>query len=208
MRMVRWNFGSIWRHLCNVDIVAASAACSTQSMTLFLSLMKPITSSTILSERLCLVESSAKSRKPGRSTICMSTHAGDSIRTWMGTGLTDSPSSSCAAPTSLMTSCTGCSCHWLVLRSRTNQREPRAVMLRNSRTVGLLLPKVPEMKLKVSPASASMSRLFPTDCFPMRMNWGIGKSMMPSLSCTLAFTSPSTLSSSVLEPTPDMADAA
>ncbi len=100
----------------------------------------------------------------------------------------------------------GCSIQWLVFLSRTYHLEvgkPGACL--NSRNVGLLLPKVPEMKLKHSPAKASMRRLLPTDCLPSKMNWGMGKSTIPSLSWTRAFTSPSTLSSSDLAPTDDMA---
>jgi len=70
--------------------------------------------------------------------------------------------------------------------------------LRNSNTVGLRLPRVPEMKLNCSPARDSMSRLFPTDCPPMRMNCGMGKSAVPSLSCTRVLISLSTFRRSPL----------
>merc|ERR1719443_1505665 len=61
-------------------------------------------------------------------------------------------------------------------------------LFRNSSTVGRLLPKVPEQKLNCSPARASTTLLFPTDCLPMRMNFGMGKSTMPSLSWIRVFT--------------------
>ena len=70
--------------------------------------------------------------------------------------------------------------------------------------VGLRLPNVPEIKLKHSPARASIKRLLPTDCLPKRMNWGMGKSTIPSLSCTRTLTSPSTFRSSDFAPTDDM----
>merc|ERR1719367_2210992 len=102
-----------------------------------------------------------------------------------------------------MTVWMGCSVHEPeVLRTDHREFLPAGTFL-NSSTVGLRLPRVPEQKLNCSPASASISRLLPTDCFPMRMNCGMGKSTTPSLSCTCAFTSPSRLRSSLLEPSLD-----
>mmetsp|Transcript_13879 Transcript_13879/g.37956 ORF Transcript_13879/g.37956 Transcript_13879/m.37956 type:complete len:209 (+) Transcript_13879:1652-2278(+) len=194
--MVRSNFGSSSRHRASVDMLAASLACSTHSMTFFFCFMKPPTRSDILVESSCFAASTAKSRNPGRSTICMSTHDSDSTLTQIGSSDTDSPSSWWESPTICITCSVGYSPHESVFLSRTNHRERWFGTFLNSSTVGRRLPNVPETKLKGSPASDSISLLLPTDCFPMRMNCGMGKSVMPSLSCTRAFTSPRTFSNS------------
>merc|ERR1719473_1751133 len=75
----------------------------------------------------------------------------------------------------------------------------RPETLRNSRTVGRREPRVPETKLKVSPASASISRDFPTLCLPTTMNCGMGKSTdCPQLESSRAFTLETKLRSSWL----------
>jgi len=99
----------------------------------------------------------------------MSTQLLDSTRRLTASAEMLLPRSVCALDTSSWTCEVGRCCHWLVWLSNQYHFEGPGT-LRNSSTVGLRLPRVPEMKLNCSPASDSMSLLFPTDCPPMRMN--------------------------------------
>mmetsp|Transcript_57603 Transcript_57603/g.100797 ORF Transcript_57603/g.100797 Transcript_57603/m.100797 type:complete len:324 (+) Transcript_57603:1396-2367(+) len=199
MRIVRSDFGSISRHFSKMgrDATCASLASSTQRMIFCFSFMKDMTMRSIFSG---IGLPCTRSRVPGKSTICISKQLADSKRTYIGSTVTSSPSSSWASTTSCITIWALCSSHWLVLRFFTDHRGSwQEGLFRHSKTVGLRLPEMSEVKVNVSPARASKSRLLPHPCLPTMMKRGLGKSTAPapSLSLTRDLISPSTPTSSL-----------